>query len=323
MKKIENIRIENFKSLQNVTINNCKTYNIFIGQPNVGKSNILEALTLFAVPYLAAMNKSLVDLFRLDECSSLFYNGDISQPIKVNLGVDDLEVVYNNSDSLGFTIKLQSEEHKFNVIDLKVEKSLEEYSIYKPYFYESRRNLKSVNMPFLCPVGGENLMQVVQNNEELRKDFIDLLKGYDLRLTFDNTSQQIKIMKDLSDTSSCIFSLEAMADSLKRLMFYKAAVMSNQDSVLFFEEPEAHSYPPYIVKIIQTILNNPANQYFITTHSPYILNEFLSDSIEDLAIHLVDYKEGKTIVRTLSEEEIVEVYNNGIDLFFNIEAFLS
>lgn len=53
-----------------------------------------------------------------------------------------------------------------------------------------------------------------------------------------------------------------------------------------------------------------------------MINEFLEDKSLDVAIHIVDYKDGKTIVKTLSKEEMDEVYNYGIDLFFNTEAFL-
>ena len=52
------------------------------------------------------------------------------------------------------------------------------------------------------------------------------------------------------------------------------------------------------------------------------MNEFLENTSLDVAIHIVDYKEGKTIVKTLSGKEIEEVYEYGIDLFFNTEAFL-
>lgn len=45
---IKNIHIENFKSAKNVELTDCKRINLLIGKPNVGKSNLLEALSLFA-----------------------------------------------------------------------------------------------------------------------------------------------------------------------------------------------------------------------------------------------------------------------------------
>ena len=40
---IENLSIKNFKSIKDLSID-CKRINLFIGEPNAGKSNILEAL---------------------------------------------------------------------------------------------------------------------------------------------------------------------------------------------------------------------------------------------------------------------------------------
>ena len=51
---IKNIHIENFKSAKNVELTDCKRINLLIGKPNVGKSNLLEALSLFCLPFLKA-----------------------------------------------------------------------------------------------------------------------------------------------------------------------------------------------------------------------------------------------------------------------------
>ena len=77
MKKIKDITICNFKSLEDVKIQGCKTFNLFIGRPNVGKSNIIEALSCLAIPYLYPMKKSLGSIFRIERTSALFYNGNV------------------------------------------------------------------------------------------------------------------------------------------------------------------------------------------------------------------------------------------------------
>ena len=42
---IKNLEIKNFKSIKHLEME-CKRINLFIGEPNAGKSNILEALGL-------------------------------------------------------------------------------------------------------------------------------------------------------------------------------------------------------------------------------------------------------------------------------------
>jgi predicted ATP-dependent endonuclease of OLD family len=113
-----------------------------------------------------------------------------------------------------------------------------------------------------------------------------------------------------------------IADTLQRIIFYKTAIASNMNAILIFEEPEAHAYPPYIAEFTQEVINSYTNQFFIATHSPIIVNDFLENAREDLAIFMVDYKEGQTVVKALSKEQLYEVYKYGEDLFFNNDAYL-
>lgn len=115
----------------------------------------------------------------------------------------------------------------------------------------------------------------------------------------------------------------SIADTLQRVMYYKTAIASNENAILTFEEPESHSYPPYISKLTTDIIYSESNQFFITTHSPYVLNEFMENKIEDLAIYLVDFVKGKTTVKRLTEAELTKVSQTGVDLFFNSEIFLA
>ena len=98
-----------------------------------------------------------------------------------------------------------------------------------------------------------------------------------------------------------------MADTLQRLIFYKAAILSNKQSVLLFEEPEAHTYPPYITNVVQSILDSVDNQFFITTHSPYIINALLEQQNEDIAIYFVNMQSGNTTVQRATDKELQEI----------------
>jgi AAA15 family ATPase/GTPase len=46
------VNIHNFKSISDLELEDCRRINLFIGYPNVGKSNVLEALSLFSLTYL-------------------------------------------------------------------------------------------------------------------------------------------------------------------------------------------------------------------------------------------------------------------------------
>jgi AAA15 family ATPase/GTPase len=117
----------------------------------------------------------------------------------------------------------------------------------------------------------------------------------------------------------------SIADTLQRIIFYKTAIASNTNSVLLFEEPEAHAFPPYIRTVANDIANSKSNQFFIATHSPIIVNEFIEDAevCKELAIYIVDFKNSETIVKRLSDNDLNEIFDNGIDLFFDLERYLN
>jgi predicted ATP-dependent endonuclease of OLD family len=114
----------------------------------------------------------------------------------------------------------------------------------------------------------------------------------------------------------------SIADTLQRIIFYKAAIASNENSILLFEEPEAHSFPPYMSHLTQEMIYKKSNQYFITTHSPFILNDLLENGRDELAVFIVHYESHETKVRQLTKHELHEVFQNGIDLFTNSESFI-
>src|SRR5690606_27698381 len=93
---LQDIRIQNFKSLKKCNIGDCRRINLFIGRPNVGKSNILEALSLFSIPFLREnTSKSITQLVRMESETELLYNGNSGEPLKVDTNKGFAQVSYN------------------------------------------------------------------------------------------------------------------------------------------------------------------------------------------------------------------------------------
>ena len=80
---IKNLEIKNFKSIKHLQLD-CKRVNVLIGKPNVGKSNILEALSLLGGTYSTNKNKYLSEFIRYNNLSELFYDKKYLNPIEVN-----------------------------------------------------------------------------------------------------------------------------------------------------------------------------------------------------------------------------------------------
>ena len=338
MSNIENIEIKNFKSIRHQKIEGCKRINVFIGYPNVGKSNILEALSLFEIGILGDVD--FRDLLRFENYSNLFYNNNLSESILVN--IDDSEKVELSVRNKEFFVKSQSKRmffemevplNQFNINTWQhASKASEEYDSLerlqiKKYIFNIKsesKNQPGFSIELTSPYG-ENLVNVISSNPDLKKEVFNILKDYNLKYATDENNR-IRIVKEYKEQEVKIFPYVQIAETIQRLIFYKAAILSNKESVLLFEEPEAHMFPPYISKLTGDIIyDENKNQFFIATHSPYVLNDFISDlDIEELALFIVTYDKvnGETIIHRMSDSEVHEAYQFGYDFFMNINQFI-
>lgn len=320
------IEIKNFKSVKHAILEDCKRINLLIGKPNVGKSNILEALSAFSLPYARyTNNKSLQQFIRCENESELFYNGDKTNDIEINTDSD--RFVFQSSKAR-FSSPLKGFLNGRSIVELtglKIKQTGSEMpnNDVRSYFFPTPFQFENTEVNILHPTTGCNLSAVLDSLDHTKNEISEILALYGLKLSFDKASQQIKLLKSLSESSIYLVPFNSIADTLQRVMYYKTAIASNENAILTFEEPEAHAYPPYISKITTDIIYSETNQFFITTHSPYVLNEFLEHTKKDLSIYLIDFKNGETSVRGLTEEEINEVSQFGVDLFFNSEIFLT
>lgn len=63
--------------------------------------------------------------------------------------------------------------------------------------------------------------------------------------------------------------------------------------------------------VVQSILSSTNNSFFITTHSPYIINALLEQLTDEVAIYFVDMKSGNTVVQRATDDEMQEIYESG------------
>ncbi|HEX8659523.1 MAG TPA: AAA family ATPase, partial [Hymenobacter sp.] len=76
------LRIQNFKSIKDVTLHP-RRVNLIIGEPNVGKSNLLEAMSMLGAGLYERRAQFLDLVLRYETISNLFYDNDPVTPIIV------------------------------------------------------------------------------------------------------------------------------------------------------------------------------------------------------------------------------------------------
>ena len=165
-------------------------------------------------------------------------------------------------------------------------------------------------------------MSVLMSHKEIKDTVTQLLKHFDYKLMFKPKDSTIEVAKEYDDVLISI-PYPLISDTFQRLIFYLAAIMSNKGSVLVFEEPESHTFPYYTKFLAEKVALDESNQFFISTHNPYFLLSVLEKAKrKDVSVFVTYMKSFETKVKLLSEEDIEECLNEGIDFFFNMDRFL-
>jgi len=94
---------------------------------------------------------------------------------------------------------------------------------------------------------------------------------------------------------------------------------------IFLEEPENNLFPPTQVGLVDWLLkltdgDNGAS-LFVATHSPYMMTAFLERELKDFKLFLEKKDGKKSTVITATESDVQEIYDDGIDVFYNIESY--
>jgi AAA15 family ATPase/GTPase len=323
---IKNLEIENFKSIKHLKLN-CKRVNLFIGEPNTGKSNILETLGIFSFFWYG----NIRDFVRLERMNDLVYDGNLRESIEIW------------ADNKGFLIKFienmvralygHREGSKSYVFDYDykgVNKTLYPYKQHKVpkffrfYKFKVLEDYPNQETEFLYPLSGTNLLAILKTHTELKKSVKLIFDKYGIRVVLKPQENKIEVQKEAEEDIVIAYPYSLVSDTLQRIIFHLAAIESNENSVIVFEEPESHAFPYYTKFLAERIaLDKNNNQYFISTHNPYILLSILEKAHkDDIAIFITYFEDYQTKVKPLSEKELEEIMDLGVDIFFNIERFL-
>ena len=377
---IKFLRIQNFKSIKDVTLHP-RRVNLIIGEPNVGKSNLLEAMTLLGGITYEQTEKFMGSFIRYEEPRQLFYDNLVGNTIKVETDRDVAVLLFEKEDKLfqyvfcdlNFYEELagqvvnspinrvigKAENYMMRNLlhgELDMRKSnnvppehltyteFDAQTIFGPgndkikvsYYgklqslaYSFNRNAgtnQDSGSSRLNPPHGSNLIEIIQTNSNLRQEIAQMFERYGQKLQLRMDERRLEIIKD-QDGIIYSYPYSSVADTLQRIIFYLAAIESNDDAVLLFEEPEAHSFPVYVSKLGRRIVESRNNQFFIDTHSPYLVTEILETMLTDdaqageLAMFAAYYEDHQTKVHQLSDEEIRSIRNDGIDVFYNMKRF--
>ncbi len=324
---INTLKVRNFKSIKHLRLD-CKRVNIFIGEPNAGKSNILESVGIFSLPHIQGKEyKHLRDFIRIESMTNLFYDNNLVSNIRISAGEYGCEVSYKDRQFHLSLVDKARQKPLFHISCNEAGLILSTKPISKPlpfkfYRFQVLDSFKSQEADYLLPPGGENLLTILITHKELRKRVTDFFREYGFRINLRQTENKIEVLKE-SDGTFIAYPYSLASDTLLRVVFHFVAMETNKDSIIIFEEPEAHAFPYYTKYLAENIAIDDSNQYFISTHNPYFLLAVLEKTpIDEIKIFITYYGDYQTKVRPLVQEELAEILEMDSSVFFNLERFL-
>jgi AAA15 family ATPase/GTPase len=332
---ITKLSISNFKSIRQLNID-CRKVNLFIGEPNTGKSNILEVLALLSycgqpgdVPLRDYVRfQTMLDLFsdRLaDQAVEIrVVTSDASHPeLLLALKADQSKVQFQTSQKEAragfrpFRIVTYTGDVEETVMVSTVMARIKFFRFKKLDRYESNGS------EGLKPPSGTNLFSVVFRSEALQETMAEFFQKYGLILAMEPNDRVFRLQKERQGRVRVVvnYPYALQSDTLQRIIFYTVAIASNKDSVLVFEEPESNAFPYYTKYLGERIALDETNQFFIATHNPYLLSAIVEKGRnEDVQVFITYFKDYQTKVKPLTPEEVTELME--ADPFFNLDRFV-
>jgi hypothetical protein len=332
---IRELRVRNLKSVKAADLS-CKRVNVFIGEPNTGKSNVLEAiglLHLFADQHEDFRGDDISFMLRVFQWTQLFYNQDLSQPVSVTADKVRVELRYDDEWK---RIDVYTGKDKYTSLrpdQLYVIGKHPPSAKFALYRFRKRDEFPSRETNFVVPPDAPNLMEIIRSRKELLES-LKVLEGpkgllgkFNLNFVFDLTSRTIRLERQTSAGEGVRETLylpyTSLSESLQRTIFNLAVILGNRNMVIALDMPEAHMHPPHVKKLAELIARDENNQYFITTYSPYFLMSLIEKTPKDeLSVFLTYLEVRETKVKTLANEQIEEVLDMDVDIFFNLDKFL-
>jgi len=321
---IKKLTIKRFKSIRDLSIS-CKRVNLFIGEPDTGKTNILEALNFLS---RLGWNWPIDRTFRVHGntgFNELFHRQFFDRPIEIRLDGFHLRASVAGQDR-HLDLQCSPNGQRFTLgFNMKVH--LPELSWIRFYSYTSSAEWQySTEGPeadkIVVTPNGPNLLYLAQHHGKANEFLKEVVSELDWKVNFDPTSKRFNL-SEIREDEILNYGLELLSDSLKRYFFYGVILLTSTKATLVFDEPDVFAFPPYPKLLAEIIARNRSNQFFLTTHNPYFLAA-LAEKTPGVDLNIfICYRGGEsgTQVRLLTRKEVSGLIEQGAAVFFNLKDY--
>jgi hypothetical protein len=330
---LTNVHIQNFKSVRDLKFD-AKRVNLFIGEPNTGKTNVLEALALLSEGVHGPAE--FKEVFRCRSVADLFTDQQVTTPITVATSGCHCTLSFDGQ-AFQFNAKPRRKEQEPRIItELNVHQVAQEqhYSLnqagpqtswvnlqygIKYYRFKAGAPTTTQAIGIFQPPFGVNLTSILYTNKSLRRHVSELFRSRNFNLEIRPVENELRIAKKIED-EVFNFPYESVSETWRRLVFFMAVLETNQNSTLLLDEPEANTFPFYTAYLAERMALDASNQFFLTTHNPYILGSIVGKTpVKDLKVYVATMENFCTVLKPVPVEGLSKILDYGPDAFLNLD----
>jgi len=326
------VSISNFKSIAclDFELNNI---NIFIGPPNTGKSNILEAIHLYGIwkrakiifekeknydylsfekPFIRGLDDDVKSIFR-DWDSKNTVSIVIDKPLEISLEIreplkSEYELLFNNKNLKEF---VESEDSPPILTLLYTY----EYFVKYPTLF-TPRIVDGIN--FLLP----NFQNLDNCLTTIYPEVFEILRKYTERFEKDFGLDTIFGNKRVIFVDRFIrreIPLHSIAQSILYFILFSSAILisesyikeNKENVVVLLEEPDAHMFPIVIEEFVEVLNNEVKKSHIvITTHNESTVLKIIDNIPQDKlkVFGILRDEKGYTAVNEIDIEKLRNTY---------------
>jgi predicted ATPase len=333
--RLHTIRIQNYKSLQDVTLTDLQPVNLFIGANNSGKSNVLKALkwvkeclendNMIDLPLDATFNKDK----NLHRHFHLVFENEEGNFFHLKTSKEETARFLAAGDAKEKTIlKTYTERSKnsfgavYNQYDFREDrvkeaaKFLPDITIYSivpstfsqptKYTYTTKVNEDASNLVSFLDVMRDHYPLIFSQIIKDLTDCVPTFKEFTMpKINNDGTLQTIRFF----DANNVSYPASEVSEGV--LYFLALLCIVHQPEppqLLLLEEPEKGVHPRRIKEVMNyifTLAEQKNIQILMTTHSPFVVDEF--KDLEE-CIYVFDRDGEATTVKNL-QRDVIDGFN--------------
>lgn len=320
---ITNVEIRNFKSVRSLSFEP-KRVTLFIGEPNTGKTNIIEALALLSEGVHAPA--VFQEVFRIRSVVDLFTDQQVANPISVITSGPRCALSFKGPEFKFVASPFDDRSIAPRIVVISQTGQPSE-AIQLPwgigyYRFKSSASTSSPAYGVLQPPFAENLTAVLYSNRGLRRRVTDLFRTRNFSLEIRPVEMELRITKTVEEELYS-FPYESISETWRRLVFYMAVLETNQNATILLDEPEANTFPFYTSYLAERIALDASNQFILTTHNPYVLSSIVSKTpAKDVAVFVAGMEGFHTTLKPVPMTGLARILDYGPEAFLNLDKLV-